>query len=123
MKPSSSASNSVRVAIVRTLSRVENEPSTTRTNATTPRYWSYDESKIRARGGPSGSPPGAGIRATIASSTSSTPCPVFAEMRITSAGSPPSRSATSLATASGSACGRSILFRIGMISRLFSIAR
>src|SRR5438309_7217705 len=45
-------------------------PSTTRTNATTPRYWSYDESKISARGGASGSPAGGRMRSTIASSRS-----------------------------------------------------
>jgi hypothetical protein len=39
-KPSSSASKRVPVAIVRSCSRAEKEPSTTRTNATTPRYWS-----------------------------------------------------------------------------------
>ena len=49
-KPSSCASKRVPSAIARSCSRVENDPSTTRTNATTPRYWSYDESKIeRAR--------------------------------------------------------------------------
>ena len=95
----------------------------TRTNATTPRYWSYAESKTSARPGASGSPSGAGIRSTIASSTSSTPIPVFAEIRSTLAGSSPTSSATSAAAASGSADGRSILFTTGTISRLFSIAR
>ena len=69
MTPISSASNSVPWAIARSGSRVEKLPSTTRTNATTPRYWSYEESKTRARAGASGSPAGGGIRSTIASST------------------------------------------------------
>ena len=64
------------------------EPSTTRTNATTPRYWSYDESKISARAGASGSPDGGGIRSTTASRTSSIPWPVLAEIRRTSSGVP-----------------------------------
>jgi len=91
--------------------------------ATTPRYWSYDESKISARAGASGSPEGGGTRSTMASSTSSTPAPVLAEIRRTCSGSSPIRSAISLATASGSADGRSILFTTGTMSRLFSIAR
>ena len=44
-------------------------------------------------------------------------------MRTTFAGSSPSRSATSTAAPSGSACGRSILFTTGTISSPFSIAR
>ena len=40
MKPSSSASNWVPCAIARSASPVRKTPSTTRTNATTPRYWS-----------------------------------------------------------------------------------
>ncbi len=122
-KPSSSASKRVPVAIVWSASRRENAPSTTRTNATTPRYWSYDESNTSARGGASGSPAGGGTRSTIASSTSPTFAPVFAEIRTTRAGSSPSRSATSTAAPSGSACGRSILFTTGTISSPFSIAR
>ena len=43
----------------------------TRTNASTPRYWSYDESKMSARAGASGSPEGGGTRSTIASRWSS----------------------------------------------------
>src|SRR5262245_34872557 len=123
MTPISSASNSVPWAIARSASRVENVPSTTRTNATTPRYWSYDESKTSARAGASGSPAGDGIRSTIASRTSSTPTPVFAEMRSTRSGSSPSRSPSSFAAPSGSACGRSILFAAGTISSPPSIAR
>ena len=77
-----------------------------------------------ARGGASGSPAGGGIRSMIASSTASTPWPVFAEMRSTRSarrrrsGRRPRRAAPS-----GSACGRSILLTTGTISRLFSIAR
>src|SRR3954463_8643523 len=83
----------------------------------TPRYWSNSESKMSARGSASGSPPGGGAFATSSSRTSSTPSPVLPEMRrIVSAGSP-SSSATSSATRSGSAPGRSILFRHGVSSR------
>ncbi len=78
---------------------------------------------MSARAGAARSPEGAGIRSTTASSTSSTPIPVFAEIRRTRAGSSPISSASWIATPSGSACGRSILFTTGMISRLFSIAR
>ncbi len=68
-------------------------------------------------------PPGAGIRSTIASSTSDTPSPVFAEIRRTWSGVSPISSETSRAAPSGFADGRSILFTTGTISRLFSIAR
>ncbi len=78
---------------------------------------------MSARGGAAASPSGAWIRSTIASSTSATPAPVFAEMRSTRSGSSPVSSATSAAAPAGSACGRSILFTIGTISRSFSIAR
>ena len=123
MTPSSSASNSVPCAIARNGSRLEKVPSTTRTNATTPRYWSYDESKTSARAGASGSPAGAEIRSTIASSTSGTPTPVLAEIRSTRSGASPRRSPSSFAAPSGSACGRSILFAAGTTSRPPSIAR
>ncbi len=53
-KPTSSVSNRVPWAIASTFSRARNRPSTTRTNATTPRYWSYEESKTRARAGACG---------------------------------------------------------------------
>ena len=122
-KPGSSASKRVPSAIARTRSRRRNRPSTTRTKATTPRYWSYDESKMSARGGAAASPLGAAIRSTIASSTWSTLRPVFAEIRTTCSGSSPIKSATSAAAPSGSAWGRSILFTTGTISRSFSIAR
>ena len=71
----------------------------TRTNATTPRYWSYEESKTSARGGALGSPAGGGIRSMIASSTASTPWPVFAETRSARSGSSPTSSASSRAGA------------------------
>ena len=86
MKPISCASKRVPIAIARSRSRGSKTPSITRTNATTPRYWSYDESKISARAGASGSPIGGGMRSTIASSSSGTPWPVFAEMRSTCSG-------------------------------------
>ena len=89
----------------------------------TPRYWSYSESKMSARGGASGSPSGGGTRAISSSSTSGTPAPVFAEMRRTSSGCSPIRSAISSATRSGSAPGRSILFRHGISSSPESTAR
>ena len=78
---------------------------------------------MSARAGAAGSPAGGGIRSTTASSTSSTPMPVFAEIRSTRAGSSPSSSASWIATPSGSACGRSILLTTGTISRFASIAR
>ena len=65
-KPSSSTSKTVPCAMAFTFSRGWNEPSTARTNATTPRYWSYDESKMSARAGASGSPRGGGMRSTTA---------------------------------------------------------
>ena len=57
------------VAMARSGSFLRNLPSRTRTKATTPRYWSYTESKMRARGDPSGSPWGGGTMCTTASST------------------------------------------------------
>jgi hypothetical protein len=77
---------------------------------------------MSARGGASTSPSGGGIRCTIASSSSSTPSPVFAETRITSSAGSPSSSLISPATRSGSAPGRSILFSAGISSRPASIA-
>jgi hypothetical protein len=78
---------------------------------------------MSARGGAPASPAGGGIRSTTASSTSATPSPVFAEMRSTCSGMSPISSAASAAISSGRACGRSILFTTGTISRSFSIAR
>ena len=64
-------------------------PFITRTLLTTPRYWSNWLSKINACSGASGSPFGAGMRSTTASSSSGTPTPVLAEIRrIWSAGMP-----------------------------------
>ena len=78
---------------------------------------------MSARGGPSGSPEGGGTRAISSSSTSPTPSPVLPLIfRIESAGSPIS-SLTSPATRSGSAPGRSILFRHGISSSPDSTAR
>jgi hypothetical protein len=78
---------------------------------------------MSARSGPSGSPAGAGTRSTTASSRSPMPMPALAETRRIPSASTPSRSATSCARLSGSAPGRSILLRIGMISSPASIAR
>ncbi len=123
MTPISSASAVSPVCIARSLSPLRNAPSTTRTNVTTPRYWSYTESNISARGGASGLPRGGGTEATTASSTSSMPWPVFAEIRSTFSGRSPMRSAIARACRSGSAAGRSILLSTGMISRSASMAR
>ena len=73
--------------------------------------------------GAAGSPPGGGTSAISSSSTSSTPSPVLAEIRRTSSAGSPSSSAISPATRSGSAPGRSILFRAGMSSSPASTAR
>ena len=57
-------------------------PSNTRTTMMTPRYESYQESKIRALSGASGSPVGGGRRATMASRISSVPMPSLALARM-----------------------------------------
>ena len=57
------------------------------------------------------------------SKISLTPIPAFAEALIISLQSNPTTSSISLATRSGSDPGKSILFKIGIISRLFSSAR
>ena len=57
-------------------------PSITRTTITTPRYGSYQESKMSALSGASGSPLGGGSRATIASRISGTPVPTLALARM-----------------------------------------
>ena len=113
----------VPVCMARIASPLRSSPSTTRTYAITPRYWSNSESKISARAGALVSPFGGGMRVTIASSSSSTPSPVFAEMRSTSSGSSPSSSEISPATRSGSAPGRSILLSAGISSSPESTAR
>src|SRR4029453_10392852 len=56
MKPMSSISARAPVWIAWIASPRRKTPSTTRTNATTPRYWSNTESKISARGSPRGAP-------------------------------------------------------------------
>ncbi len=121
--PISSTSKRSPVAIERIAWPRRNAPSTTRTKAITPRYWSYTESMMSARGGASGSPCGGGMRSHTASSTAPTLRPLLAEMRTTASGLSPSRSPISAAAPSGSAAGRSILLTTGMISRLLSIAR
>ncbi|MNE75940.1 hypothetical protein D3C80_1721450 [compost metagenome] len=68
------------------------------------------------------SPLGAGRRATMASSTSSMPMPDLAEHRTASEASMPMTSSIWVRTRSGSAAGRSILFRTGTISWLLSMA-
>ncbi len=122
-KPMSSMSATVPVAIARIASPLRNTPSTTLMYAITPRYWSNSESKISARGGPSGSPEGAGTRAISSSSTSATPSPVLPLIFRIDSGASPISSLTSPATRSGSAPGRSILFRHGISSRPESTAR
>ena len=78
---------------------------------------------MSARAGASGSPSGAAIRSTIASSTWSTLMPVLAEMRTTSAGIAAEQLRHLERGPSGSAEGRSILLTTGTISSSFSIAR
>ena len=80
-------------------------------------------SKIKACKGASGSPLGAGMRSTTASSTWSTPRPVFPLALRISSGRQPSRSTIWSFTSSGFAEGRSILLSTGMISRSCSKAR
>ena len=77
---------------------------------------------IKACNGALGSPSGAGIFATISSNTSSIPTPVLAEQRTESIASMPTMSSISSATRSGSAAGKSILFKIGTTSKFISIA-
>gem|GEM_PF-1408275 len=59
---------------------------------------------------------GSSILCIIASKTSSTFCPVFPDTAIISSRSIPIRCSSSLATLSGLAAGRSILFNTGIIS-------
>ena len=96
----------------------------TRTNATTPRYWSYEESKTSARGGaarvagrrrdPLDDRVEHGLDA-LRRSSQRRAAPARGRRR-------PARRARAAAP-SGSACGRSILLTTGSNSRLFSIAR
>ena len=69
-----------------------------------------------ARSAPSGRPRGAGMRCTTASRISSMPSPVLALHGIASSASMPMTSSISARARSGSACGRSILFRTGTTS-------
>ena len=98
-------------------------PSATLTSTTTPRYWSNQESKTRARSGDSGSPRGGGTRSTMASRISSIPMPCLAEAGIAWEASMPMMFSICSRAFSGSAPGRSILFRTGMISSPESTAR
>ena len=98
-------------------------PSITRVRMMTPRYGSYQESKISAFSGASGSPLGAGSRWTIASRISWTPVPSLALARIAPLASSPTMSSIWRFASSGCAPGRSILLMTGTISRLFSTAR
>ena len=72
-------------------------PFITRTELTTPRYWSNWLSKISACSGASASPCGGGIRSTTASSSASMPSPVLAEMRRMSSAGMPSTVSISIA--------------------------
>ena len=78
---------------------------------------------MSARSGASSRPFGGGTRATIASSSSGMPVPSLAETARISSRLAPIRSMISCARRSGSAPGRSILLRTGMISRPASMAR
>ena len=97
-------------------------PSFTRIRMITPRYWSYQLSTTSAFSGASGSPLGGGRRVTRASSTPSMLMPVLAEIITASDASSPITSSICCFTRSGSAAGRSILFRMGTISCPASIA-
>ena len=88
-----------------------------------PRKGLNTESKISACSGALSSPFGAGMRATIASSTSSTPCPVLPEASRISSSLHPIRSITWSFTSSIMAESMSILFNTGMISRSCPTAR
>ena len=88
-------------------------PSLIRTRMTTPRYWSYQLSTSSAFSGALASPVGGGRRCTSASSTPSMFRPVLALISTASEASSPITSSICCFTRSGSAAGRSILFRIG----------
>jgi hypothetical protein len=77
---------------------------------------------ISACSGAFGSPLGGGTRATMDSRISSMPMPVLALALTASVASRPITSSISAAAASGSADGRSILFRMGTTSTPSSIA-
>ena len=120
--PTLSRSYAAAAAIMRIFRPFFSTPSCTRTSVTTPRYGSYQLSTSRAFSGASRLPLGAGRRFTMASSRSSMPRPLLAETMTASDVSMPTTSSISLHTRSGSADGRSILFRTGMISWFTSIA-
>jgi hypothetical protein len=77
---------------------------------------------ISACNGASGSPLGGGTLAISASSTSSTPRPVFALQCVASVASMPITSSISAIAFSGFAAGRSILLSTGITSTPSSIA-
>jgi hypothetical protein len=78
---------------------------------------------MSARSGASSWPRGGGTRATTASSSSGMPVPLLGRDARISSWRAPMRSMISLARRSGSAPGRSILLRTGMISSPASMAR
>jgi hypothetical protein len=88
----------------------------------TPRYVSYDESKISARSGAAWSPRGGGTSFTSASRIWSTPSPVLAEARMMWSRVIPVTSVIWAATTSGWAASMSILLTTGMICRSASTA-
>ena len=121
--PNPSTSKSCFVAMSLILAFGRSMPSMTRTTITTPRYASYQESKISAFSGALGSPRGGWKRSTMASRISVTPVPSFALARIEVLLSRPMMSSIWRLHSSGCALGRSILLMTGMISRLSSTAR
>ena len=121
--PTSSIRYSWPRAMKRTLIPFRSTPSITRTTMTTPRYESYQESKISAFSGAAPSPAGGGRRWTIASRTSCVPVPTLALARIAWLPSRPTMSSIWRRVSSGCAPGRSILLMTGTISRLLSTAR
>ena len=121
--PTSVTSNSALVAIILIFIPGFIRPSITRTYKTTPLYASNLESNTKAFKGLSLIPEGAGTLATIASSTSSIPKPVFALVKTASDASIPITSSISCLTRSGSALGRSTLLITGIISKSLSKAK
>ena len=91
-----------------------NSPEITRTYAMTPRKVSKTLSKTRALSSFPSAPLGAGSRATIASRTSSIPCPVFALTKIASSPGIVRISSSCFLTPGMSELGKSILLIIGM---------
>ena len=91
-----------------------NSPEITRTYAITPRNVSNTLSKTRAFSSFPSAPLGAGKRATIASRTSSIPCPVFALTKIASSPGIAKISSNCFFTPGISELGKSILLMIGI---------